>query len=81
MKWKAVRELYPNQFVLLKVLKYHTIDDKRYIDDVAVVKPIEDPKEATKLLVNGEADDLVYHTKNEEIVVKVKNIRAYRGLV
>ncbi|AOT71245.1 hypothetical protein [Geosporobacter ferrireducens] len=77
MKWKSVRELYPNQFVLLKVLKYHTIDDKRYIDDVAVVKPIEDPKEATKLLVNGEADDLVYHTKNEEIVVKVKNIRAY----
>lgn len=81
MQWKAVRELYPNQFVLLKVLKYHTIDDKRYIDDVAVVKPIEDPKEATKLLVNGEADDLVYHTKNEEIVVKVKNIRAYRGLI
>lgn len=38
MKWEEVRELYPNQFVLLKVLKYHTEDDKRYIEDVAVVK-------------------------------------------
>lgn len=80
MKWEEVRALYPNQFVLLKVLKYHTEDDKRYIDDVAVVKPINDPKEATKLLVNGKVDDLVYHTKNEKIVVKVKNIRGFRGL-
>lgn len=81
MKWQEVRSLYPNQFVLLKILKYHTIENKRYIDDMAVVKAINDPKEATKLLVNGEADDLVYHTKNEEIVVKIKNLRAFRGLV
>lgn len=41
---------------------------------MAVVKPINDPKEATKLLVNGKVDDLVYHTKNEKIVVKVNKI-------
>jgi hypothetical protein len=80
MKWQEVRDLYPNQFVLLKILKYHTIENKRYIDDMAVVKAINDPKEATKLLTNGEADDLVYHTKNEEIIVKIKNLRAFRGL-
>ncbi|AKL96988.1 hypothetical protein CACET_c35570 [Clostridium aceticum] len=80
MKWQEVRELYPNQFVLLKVLNYYMEDDIRYIDDVAVVKPINDPKEVTKLLVNGKSDDLVYHTKNEKIIIKVKNIRGFRGL-
>lgn len=80
MKWKEVRKLYPNQFVLLKVLDYHTENNKRYIDEVAVVKPIDDPKEVTKLLLNGKEDDLVYHTKHDKIVVKVKNIRGFRGL-
>ncbi len=68
-----------NQFVLLKVLNYHTENDKRYIDDVAVVKPINDPKEVTQLLVNGKPDDLVYHTKNDKIIIKIKNIRGFRG--
>lgn len=75
MKWEKVRELYPNQFVLLKVIDYHEEDNMRYIDDVAVVRPIDDPNEAGKLLVNGEKNDLVYHTNNQEIIVKLKRIR------
>ncbi len=80
MKWEEVRRLYPNQFVLLKVLNYYTEGDKRYIENVAVVRPVDDPKEVAQLLLNGRPDDLVYHTKNERIVVRVKNIRGLRGL-
>ena len=79
MKWEEVRRLYPNQFVLLKVLNYYTKDNKRYIKDVAVVRPVDDSKEVAKLLLNGKPDDFVYHTKNKRIVVRLKNIRGLRG--
>ena len=59
MKWEEVRRLYPNQFVLLKVLNYYTKDNKRYIKDVAVVRPVDDSKEVAKLLLNGKPDDFV----------------------
>ena len=38
MKWEEVRNIYPNKFVLLRSLGAHIEDNKKYIDDVAVVK-------------------------------------------
>ena len=80
MKWQEVRELYPNQFVLIKILDYKEEESQRLIEEVAVIKPIEDPKEAAKLLTTSKSDEIVYHTKNEKIIIKVKNMRGYRGI-
>ena len=61
MKWQEVRELYPNQFVLIKVLDYNEEENQRFIEEVAVIKPIEDSKEAAKLLTTSKSDEIVYH--------------------
>lgn len=36
MKWKEVRELYPNQFVKFEILESHIKDNKEYVDDVII---------------------------------------------
>lgn len=81
MKWEEVRKIYPDKFVKLQVLESHTEGNKRYIDDMAVIKVIEDNREATKELVKSGNDTLVYHTGNQSIVLEIKNIRAYRDII
>lgn len=81
MKWEEVRKLYPNQFVKLQILKSHMNENKKYIDDMAVIKVIEDKREATKELVNAGEGILVYHTGNEDIIVEIRNIKGYSGIV
>lgn len=81
MKWEEVRKTYPDKFVKLQILESHMEEDKKYIDEMAVMKVIEDNREATKELVNSRDNTLVYHTGNEEIYVIVRNIRGYRGVI
>lgn len=52
MKWEEIRKTYPDKFVKLKILDYHMEDNKKYIDDMAVIDVIEDNRQATKELVN-----------------------------
>ena len=75
MKWEEVRTIYPDKFVKLQVLASHMEGNKKYVDDMAVIKVISDNKEATKELVHSIDNILVYHTGNEVISVEVKNIR------
>lgn len=80
MKWEEVRELYPNQFVLLKDLKSHIENDKKIIDEVALIRTIED-KEVSKLLVKCKGDIFVFHTAKEELVIqRVENWLRYEKL-
>lgn len=44
MKWKEVRELYPDKFVKFEVVESHTEDGKEYIDEVAIIKAKEEDK-------------------------------------
>jgi hypothetical protein len=81
MKWEEVRNIYPNRFVKLQVLESHMEEDKKYIDEMAVIKVIDDNREATKELVNSKENTLVYHTGNEKIYVVVRNLRGYRGVI
>jgi hypothetical protein len=48
MKWEEVRNIYPDKFVKLQVLESHIEGNKRYIDDMAVIKVIKDNREATE---------------------------------
>jgi len=81
MKWEEVRKTYPNKFIKLQILEFHLDGKAKIIDDMAVIKVIDDNKSATKELMNCEQGTLVYHTANENIRVEVKNIRAYRGVI
>lgn len=42
MLWSEVRELFPDQFVLVEELKSHYEDDKLHVEEVAVIRPIQD---------------------------------------
>ncbi len=42
MKWSECRELYPNQFVKLKVLSSYIESGQEFIKDIEVIKPVSD---------------------------------------
>ena len=81
MKWQEVRTAYPDQFVKMQILNFHIRDNKKYIDEVAVIKPLRDGKEATSELVHSQNDTIVYHTKNKELIIEIRNITGLRGII
>lgn len=81
MKWEEVRKLYPNQFVKLKILQYHTEGNKKFIEDIAVIKAYDNNRDATRELVRAKEDELVYHTINKDIILEIYDIRGYRGVM
>lgn len=81
MKWNEVRRIYPDRFVLLQVLDSHVEGDKKYIDEVAIIRAIDDSKEATHELVNAKSGTLVYHTGKEKIEVLIRKRVGFRGVM
>ncbi|GIO35803.1 hypothetical protein J41TS12_06640 [Paenibacillus antibioticophila] len=47
MQWQEVRTVYPDQYVLLEILDSYTEDNIQYVEEVALVRAIQDPSEAT----------------------------------
>ncbi|HEX3046538.1 MAG TPA: hypothetical protein VHY08_17405 [Bacillota bacterium] len=71
MKWSEVRKLHPDKYVKFGVLEYNTIDNKRYVDDIAVIKVIDDGKESMREFSQCKEGEFVYNTKKEQIVIEV----------
>ncbi|MCM3761999.1 hypothetical protein M3212_14580 [Alkalihalobacillus oceani] len=80
MQWKEVRQLYPNQWVQLEALKAHVIEDKKIIDEVALIKPIKTDQEATTSLLNSSGDTFVFHTSKPRIELNIVRKPSYRGI-
>lgn len=74
MKWDEVRKLYPDQWVKLQVINSHTDDSYLYIDEMQVIKPIENDKAATLELTKSIGKNLVFHTSHD--VIKTKLIKS-----
>lgn len=71
MKWKEVRKLFPNQFLLVSILDYHFENDKKIVDEVAPIRPVKD-EDANKEFFNAEEGTMVYHTANEDFVIHIR---------
>lgn len=80
MQWEEVRRLYPNQWVQLEVIESHIEDDKKIIDEVAVIGSIKTDQEATKSLLNSSGNTLVYHTSKPQIEFNIVRRPSYRGI-
>lgn len=80
MKWEEVRNIYPNKFVKLQILKSHITENVRYIEDVAVIQAYDDDRHATRELVRAKDDIIVYHTANPKLEIEIKHILGYRGV-
>jgi len=81
MKWEEVKKLYPDQYVLLEELESLTQGNKKIIKDVAIIKPILDPKEATRELVRSKGNRFVYHTLEDEIIIEIVQTPRFRGRI
>jgi len=71
MKWQQVRELFPNQFVLLSILDYREDDDKKIITEMAPIRVVPE-SDANKAFFSAEPGSIVYHTSNEECVIHLR---------
>lgn len=81
MKWDEVRKLYPDQWVKLKVIDSHTDDNYLYIDNMEIIKPIEDDRTATLKLTKSTGNNIVFHTSHEMIKTKlIKSLGLFRRI-
>ncbi len=71
MLWSEVRELYPEQWVMVTAVESRIENGKQYVDEVAVIRPLGDDREAKKVLMQSTGDTFAYHTINPEIVIEV----------
>ena len=81
MHWEEVRKIYPDQYVKLQILESHIEDNIKFIDEVALIRAIQDPKEATKELLQSKDGIIVSHTANEELKIEIRTLRGLRGVV
>ncbi|MHB1407649.1 MAG: hypothetical protein ACYCV0_18925 [Desulfitobacteriaceae bacterium] len=79
MKWEEVRRLCPNQYVQVKIIKSTIEENVEKVDEVAIIRSISDPKEATTELMRSRGDTLVYHTRNKKIELEIRRNPGYRG--
>lgn len=63
--------MFPNQFVLISILKYHEEGDKKIIDEVALIRPISN-EDANKEFFKAESGSTVYHTSKEQCVIHIR---------
>lgn len=81
MTWDEVRKLYPNQFVKFKIVESNIEGNKERVNEVALIKAIEDGKEAMKEFIQCKEGEYIYSTKNEKLIIDlVKHIGIRRSV-
>ncbi len=80
MIWSEVRKMFPNQFVLLEDIKSHIEEDKLFVEEVAVIRPLVDSQEVLQALKSAHDRRFIYHTKNERIVMDIVVKPKIRGM-
>lgn len=85
MKWQEVREMFPDQFVLVSILNYHEEGNKKIVDEVAPIRTISE-EDVNKEFFQVKPGNLVYHTSNKDFVIHLRRdplmrVSRYTGLV
>lgn len=81
MQWEEVRKIYPEQYVKLQILSSHTDGNTKFVDDVALIRAIQDPIEATQELLNSRDGVIVSHTSNKDLKIELRSLRGLRAVV
>lgn len=80
MLWHEIRQNYPNQWVKLNILKNHIDGNKEFIDEMEIIKTIENDLEAGQELVKCKGNEVVFHTFHENIHLEIRNIFGFRAV-
>lgn len=75
MNWKEVRNQYPSKWVLVEAIKAHSSENKRIVEQMAVISEYPNSKDAWRgykdlHLINSSRELYIFHTMNEEIEVE-----------
>ena len=81
MMWSEVRKMFPNQFVLLEDIKSHIEENKLFVEEVAVIRPLADSQDALQAMKSAHDRRFIYHTKNERIVMDIVVKPMVRGVL
>lgn len=80
MQWSEVRRLFPDTFVLVEDQKSHVENGELHVEEVAVIRPLTDGKEAMDELMKAHGTVFVYHTKHPQIAMPIRTKPAFRGI-
>jgi hypothetical protein len=79
MQWSEVRKLFPDTFLLLEDMKSHVEGGARHIEEVALIQPLSDGKEAVRVLKDCKGNKFIYHTSKEDIVIPIRTMPNLRS--
>lgn len=48
MQWEEVRQTYPDQWVVIEAISAYSNDNKRFVEDIAVLDRFDDSMEALR---------------------------------
>lgn len=71
MTWQEVRELFPDQFLLVSILDYYEEENKKIVTEVAPIRTVA-KKDANKEFFRAKEGTVVYHTSNEDFVIHLR---------
>ncbi len=85
MQWQNVRSHYPDRWLLVEAIKAHSENDKRILDDIAVVESFGDSDAAMKgyASLHREAPQrelYVFDTQREELDITERRWLGIRGV-
>ena len=85
MKWQEIRNHYPEQWLLVEAIKAHSLDNKRILDQLAVVDAFYDSVSAMKgyAQLHHEAPErelYVFHSSRDALEITERQWLGIRGL-
>lgn len=85
MKWQEIRTHYPEQWLLVEAIKAHSLNNKRILDQLAVVGAFPDSVSAMKgyTQLHHEAPErelYVFHSSREVLDITERQWLGIRGL-
>jgi hypothetical protein len=85
MKWEEIRQHYPQQWLLIEAIKAHTINNKRFLDRIAVIGMFPDSNIALQSYAqlhkeSPERELYVFHTSRAKLDITERRWLGIRGV-
>lgn len=85
MKWQEIREQYPKTWLLVEALQAHSENDKRVLDQLAVVNTFLDGQTAMGAYAKlhhefPTREFFVLHTDREQLDITIRRWLGIRGI-
>lgn len=85
MQWQEIRKHYPHQWLLIEAIKAHSVNDKRFLDEISVIGTYSDSVEAVNSYMRlhkqaPERELYVFHTDRQELGITERRWLGIRGI-